>query len=603
MVGAPAVGKTSLIQRFVKNRFAADYKLTVGVDILSKDVEFNPGDFATLSIWDIGGQQRFEFIRTTFYKGLVGALIIFDLTREETYIEARKWLTEIRQYAGENLPFALIGNKADLIEDVGEVIDREGARAFAECERSFYIETSAKTGVNVEWAFTELTRRIVDSRGHIFEDTKALLVSEQQLICEQENLESLKLSSKFKDLVNLKIEEILKSLPKEEDGFRFLIIGNEELQKPLLSDLFRVEKIIWPPEALNILYNTINYKIKIGVKEHKFQVYFLSNLKRLKDNYDLFNEACKQSNGIIIFYDPSDKEDFTHATDMCIKLRNYFPEIEIILTTGSEDRSVPPNLALQRYLKLGRLEENYQINNYDDYESLLSEILINVLKRNKKLDQKKKFMKNELKKFQDQLSDQKADPDKIMKEMKEFIDSMEKRKKIDEVKKLKTEKPPISTPKKSIFISYSHKDKEWLERLQVHLKPLEREGIIKRWDDTLIKPGEDWLNEIRQVLTSTKVAILLVSADFLASDFIVNNELPPLLDSAKTQGTVILPVIVSPCRFSETKFLSQFTETTSLAQLQSINNPAKPLLSLTKNEQEAVFLEVARAVEEALGTR
>ena len=164
LTGAAAVGKTSLVQRFIKNRFAANYKLTVGVDILTKDVEFRPGEIATLSIWDIGGQQRFEFIRSTFYKGAAGALLVFDLSRAQTYIEIRKWLTEIRQFAGEKLPFVLIGNKADRVEGVGEVIDRNEARNFAESEGSIYLETSAKTGQSVDESFTELTRRIIDSR-------------------------------------------------------------------------------------------------------------------------------------------------------------------------------------------------------------------------------------------------------------------------------------------------------------------------------------------------------------------------------------------------------------------------------------------------------
>ena len=122
LTGAAAVGKTSLVQRFIKNRFAANYKLTVGVDILTKDVNFRENEIATLSIWDIGGQQRFEFIRSTFYKGAAGALLVFDLTREQTYIETRKWLTEIRQFSQADIPFVLIGNKVDLVEDVGEVI-------------------------------------------------------------------------------------------------------------------------------------------------------------------------------------------------------------------------------------------------------------------------------------------------------------------------------------------------------------------------------------------------------------------------------------------------------------------------------------------------
>ncbi len=112
----------------------------------------------------IGGQQRFEFIRSTFYKGAAGALLVFDLTREQTYTECRKWLGEIRQFTTPDIPFVLIGNKADLMEDVGEVIDRAEARAYAESEGSIYLETSAKSGVNVDEGFTELTRRIIDTR-------------------------------------------------------------------------------------------------------------------------------------------------------------------------------------------------------------------------------------------------------------------------------------------------------------------------------------------------------------------------------------------------------------------------------------------------------
>ncbi|HEC40700.1 MAG TPA: GTP-binding protein, partial [bacterium] len=110
------------------------------------------------------GQQRFEFIRSTFYKGAAGALLVFDLTREQTYTETRKWLTEIRQFAGERIPFVLIGNKVDLVEDVGTVIDRDEALSFAESEGSIYIESSAKTGINVDESFSELTKRIIDSR-------------------------------------------------------------------------------------------------------------------------------------------------------------------------------------------------------------------------------------------------------------------------------------------------------------------------------------------------------------------------------------------------------------------------------------------------------
>jgi small GTP-binding protein len=162
LVGAAAVGKTSLIERFVKSQFATDYKITVGVSILTKDVEYDPGNFATLSIWDIGGQEKFSFIRTTFYKGSHGALLVFDLSRADTWDAIKNWKAEVNQFAGD-IPVVLIGNKVDLLESVGLVLDRDECRAYAEDIGSIYIETSAKVGQNVEDGFVELTRRIVES--------------------------------------------------------------------------------------------------------------------------------------------------------------------------------------------------------------------------------------------------------------------------------------------------------------------------------------------------------------------------------------------------------------------------------------------------------
>ena len=88
-----------------------------------------------------------------------------------------------------------------------------------------------------------------------------------------------------------------------------------------------------------------------------------------------------------------------------------------------------------------------------------------------------------------------------------------------------------------VFISYSHHDVRHLERLRVHLRPLERDHIIEVWDDTRPSPGTNWRDAIVEALSSAKVGILLISADFLASDFIVNNELPPLLKAASDGGT------------------------------------------------------------------
>jgi hypothetical protein len=139
-----------------------------------------------------------------------------------------------------------------------------------------------------------------------------------------------------------------------------------------------------------------------------------------------------------------------------------------------------------------------------------------------------------------------------------------------------------------VFISYSHQDAQWLRRLQAHIRPLERDYDIQIWDDTKIEPGSNWRENIKKAIESAKVAVLLISADFLASDFIAADELPPLLEAARTEGAIILPVILSPSGFSRTKILSQF---------QAINDPSKPVIDLSKGEQERVFAKVADYIE------
>src|SRR5258706_15175147 len=123
-----------------------------------------------------------------------------------------------------------------------------------------------------------------------------------------------------------------------------------------------------------------------------------------------------------------------------------------------------------------------------------------------------------------------------------------------------------------VFISYSHRDLEWLDRLRVHLRPMEKEYGIDFWDDTRIASGSRWKKEIANALETSKIAVLLVSADFLASEFVALDELPPLLTAAAQKDTIILPLILSPSRFLRTKSLSQF---------QAINDPMRPLINLT----------------------
>jgi len=159
VVGDASVGKTSLTLRYTQDYFSENYIVTIGVNFLKKTIQMDNMDIV-LDIWDTGGQERFAYIRASYFKGAAGAIICYDITNKKSFDDLPKWLNEVDKYC-EAVPMVLVGTKKDL-KDQRQVSVEEG-KAFAEAYGMKFFETSAKTGENVEELFNTLAKMMVES--------------------------------------------------------------------------------------------------------------------------------------------------------------------------------------------------------------------------------------------------------------------------------------------------------------------------------------------------------------------------------------------------------------------------------------------------------
>jgi small GTP-binding protein len=156
LCGPAGSGKTDLMMKIVQRRFQTDYKLTVGVDILTKDVVYDDINTATLSIWDIGGQERFSFIRSTFYRGAAGTILVFDPNDTKQWEAVKNWRSEVKQYSG-NIPFILIANNTQNLE----VANRSEFKNYAESENGLYYEVKSYKLDEIQEYLVDLVNKII----------------------------------------------------------------------------------------------------------------------------------------------------------------------------------------------------------------------------------------------------------------------------------------------------------------------------------------------------------------------------------------------------------------------------------------------------------
>ncbi|KII89317.1 hypothetical protein PLICRDRAFT_40975 [Plicaturopsis crispa FD-325 SS-3] len=164
LIGDSGVGKSNLLSRFTRNEFNLESKSTIGVEFATRSINVD-GKTVKAQIWDTAGQERYRAITSAYYRGAVGALLVYDIAKHATYVNVTRWLKELRDHADSNIVIMLVGNKSDLKHL--RAVPTDEAKAFSTENGLSFIETSALDASNVEGAFqTILTDiyRIVSSK-------------------------------------------------------------------------------------------------------------------------------------------------------------------------------------------------------------------------------------------------------------------------------------------------------------------------------------------------------------------------------------------------------------------------------------------------------
>lgn len=152
-----STSRSNLLSRFTRNEFNLESKSTIGVEFATKNIECD-NNVIKAQIWDTAGQERYRAITSAYYRGAVGALLVYDITKRSSFESISRWLKELRDYADLNIVIMLVGNKKDL-KHIRQVTTDE-AKAFCKQHRLFFIETSALADTNVKTAFETILKQI-----------------------------------------------------------------------------------------------------------------------------------------------------------------------------------------------------------------------------------------------------------------------------------------------------------------------------------------------------------------------------------------------------------------------------------------------------------
>ncbi len=630
VVGQSNVGKTSLVKRLIEGVFNQHERKTEGIQIQSWQLPVKEQTIR-LNVWDFGGQEIMHATHQFFLTKRSLYLLVLNARQDEEENRLEYWLKIIQSF-GSDSPIIIVGNQVD---QQPLDIDRRGLQTKYPQIKAF-VETSCETGQGIE-SLRSLITQEVDALEHVYdplplswftlkqqlEDIKQDYIpyTEYQQLCNAQGitddlsqttlvgfLHDLGIVLNFCDDPRLEDTNVLN--PQWVTNGVYRILNDNQLiteHRGILerSHLTRMLDASRYPRSKHLFIIDMMRKFELcfdldGFHDQKF---LLPDLLTKEEPYtgdwqdalpfeyhykvlptsilsrfivrmnDKIHQSTYWRNGVVLAYegnialikaDREDKTIFIRVTGTENGRRRF---LTVIRAQFAAIHQTIPGLEVEEKIPLANYPEVEPI----DYQHLLT------------LEElgESSFIPPGLK--------ERISVQSLLDGIESVQERRSKHDRPDGMINARSRKP-MSEPRNQVFISYSHQDKEWLGKLQIHLKPLIRKHQLSVWDDTKITAGAEWYQEIETALATAKVAVLLVSPDFLASDFINDEELPPLLDAAATEGLTIVWVHLRHSAYRET----------DISKYQAAHDPSQPLNSLTPAEHDRVLVSICQTIKAAM---
>ncbi|WP_228057979.1 COR domain-containing protein [Nostoc sp. LEGE 12447] len=620
IIGEGGVGKTTLANKIEDQNYQLrEEDSTKGIEVVKWRFPMDNGRKFQVNIWDFGGQEIYHATHQFFLTKRSLYVLVADTRKEDT--DFYYWLNVV-ELLSDNSPLLIIKNEKQ--NRYREINERELRGQFTNLKETLPTNLATNRGLeqvlqqikhhvkNLPHIGSPLPKTWVKVREALESDARNYIGLDEYLnICQQNGFtqrkDKLQLSSYLHDLgVCLHFQEdpllnktvILK--PKWGTDAVYKVLDNEEVISNLgsftRSDLANIwcedEYATMHDELLRLM---INFKLCYEIPRSQGK-YIAPQL--LSANQPFYN--WDETNNLILRY----TYEFMPKgiiTQFIVAMHELMNEQQCVWKSGvvlSKDQTKAEVIEYygKREIKIrvsGRHKRDlmtivtHELDKiHDSYNRLKYNKLIPCNCVTCKDSQEPHFYT--LENLRNRLAKQKYDVECDISYEKANVLSL-----IDDVIDKDKESLLVEHLGVEVFISYSHQDQEWLTKLQKHLKPIIRNQNLLVWDDTKIQAGAEWSKEIENALAAAKIAVLLVSPNFLASDFIHENELPPLLNAAQAKG---LTIIWIPLSFSS-------YEETEIEQYQSAHPPNQPLDSLNPAQENKAWVDICKKIKAAAISR